>query len=200
MIIEQDVRDYTKARLKWLTEGQAESRLKADLANLRKGVGKIPGDDPLLWGTFLGNMPEGMYGKNGKPSYAEWAVYTALTLFALHQQGKDIRGECMYQEGSRFGKAMAGLIGNFDEDGDRVTKRFNMVATSSDMEEMAYHLRGVVQLLRGKGIPLDYPDLAGDLYSFQFPDRQERVRLKWGQDFYRVINNQDRMKGEQENE
>ncbi len=197
MVARQDVRNYTKSRLKQLVNVQAEGRRKADFAKLRQGIGKAPGDDPLLWGTFLKDMPEEMYGETGEPSYSEWAVYTSLTLFALHQQGKDIKSECMYQEGNGLGKAMAGLIEKFDEDGERITQRFNMVATSLNMKEIAYHLRGVVQLLRGKGIPMDYADLAGDLYSFQFLEGREHVRLKWGQDFYRVINKQEK-KGEDE--
>ena len=48
------------------------------------------------------------------------------------------------------------------------------------------HLRGLIQLLRSKEIPLDYVDLAGDLYEFQMPGGAARVRLRWGQDFYRT--------------
>ncbi len=197
MVLEQDVKRFMKGRLISLTQTQAEGKQKAVFAKLRQGIGKTPGDDPLLWGSFLENMPEEMYGRNGEPSYAEWAVYTALTLFALHQQGKDPARECMYQEGIQLGEAMADLIGRIEEDRDRITQRFNMVATSLDMREISYHLRGVVQLLRGKGIPLDYVDLAGDLYRFQFPEGKERVRLKWGQGFYKIINHKDDSKGEQ---
>ena len=48
-------------------------------------------------------------GKDGRPSYAEWAVYTALTLFALHQQG---HSEPMNAEGeeNRLGRAVRKLV------------------------------------------------------------------------------------------
>lgn len=59
-------------------------------------MGRQPGDLPALWGALLADMPEQLQGSNG-PSKAEWAVYTALTLFALHQQGE--AGVSMNQPG-----------------------------------------------------------------------------------------------------
>ena len=47
-------------------------------------------------------------------------------------------------------------------------------------------MRGIIQLLRGEGIPIDYPMLAADLYRYQFNSLVSNVRLKWGQDFYRI--------------
>ena len=46
------------------------------------------------------------------------------------------------------------------------------------------HLRGMIQLLRREGIPLDYPQLAEDLYQYQFVDGAPNVRLRWGRDLY----------------
>lgn len=40
------------------------------------------------------------------------------------------------------------------------------------------------QLLRREGIPLDYPQLAEDLYQYQFVDGAPNVRLRWGRDLY----------------
>ena len=58
------------------------------------------------------------------------------------------------------------------------------MATSSDMIELAYHLRNIIELLRAKNIPLDYVDLASDLFQYQIMDYQNSVRLKWGRDYY----------------
>ena len=70
-----------------------EPQRRAELAELRRGVGRQPGDLPALWGALLADMPEQLQGSNG-PSKAEWAVYTALTLFALHQQGAGRKNGC----------------------------------------------------------------------------------------------------------
>jgi CRISPR system Cascade subunit CasB len=75
--------------------------------------------------------------------------------------------------------------GNQDAE-ERVLRRFNQMATSSDMVELAQHLRGIIELLRANGIPLDYVDLSGDLYNYQLVDYQNTVRLKWGREYYYV--------------
>lgn len=111
----------------------------------------------------------------------------ALTLYALHQQGAQ---RSMHADGQRLGMAIWWLARN-DADQlktDRlkaVQRRFNAFATARSMPECLHHLRGLIQLLRSKDIPLDYVELAGDLYEFQTPDGAARVRLRWGQDFYR---------------
>lgn len=161
---------------------------KASMANLRKGIGHMPGELPQIWGEFLLDMPEDLYGYNGFPSRAEWAVYTVLTLYALHQQGKDIHTKKMCEKGQYFGKAVSQLVKD-ENDRERVWKRFNTIAMSSDMIELNHYLRGMIQLLKTEGIAIDYPNLAVDLYFFQDEEKRKNVKLKWGQDFYRKYNN-----------
>lgn len=185
----KDVKSFTAGRLLRLLNTSNESQQKAALANLRRGVGKAPGELPELWGEFLANMPEEMYGGD-KPSAAEWAVYTALTVFALHQQGHDPKSEPMHREGQGIGRTARLLVEN-ENDEERIRKRFNIFATSADMRELANHLRALVSLLRAKGIPADYAELAKDLYNFQNPDYRGNVRLKWGQDFYRFTDRKE---------
>ena len=128
-------------------------------------------------------------GRNGIPSYAEWAIYTTLTLFALHQQGKS---ETMNFEGeeNHLGRAVKKLVQN-EEDEENIRIKFSIVAESDDMTELSYRLKTIVRLLGNSDIRLDYVDLAKDLYLFQFERYADAIRLKWGQDFYRnfKINN-----------
>lgn len=178
------IRNFVAAKLEWLHK-MPENAYRAELANLRRGAGKKPGDLPELWGTILQNMPEEFYGKNGEASKEEWAVYTVLTTFAVHQQGHS-QSEWMSTD-CPFGSAVCRLAPNDDEDElERVLRRFNAFATSADIEEASHYLRGLAQLLRGADMPFDYPALAVDLYYFQFPESAPKFRLKWGQDFYRV--------------
>ena len=65
-------------------------------------------------------------------------------------------------------------------------QRFNALATASSAEELAHHLRGIIQLLRREGIPLDYAQLAEDLYWMQFSATAPRVRLRWAEDYYHM--------------
>ena len=159
---------------------------KAALANLRRGAGKLPGDLPELWGALLADLSEAelnrLCGKTGTPTKAEWAVYTALTTYAVHQQGHDRKTACMNTE-EPFGRAVRLLVSD-DDSMERIRNRFNRIATAQSMDEAANHLRSLVQLLREKNIGFNYPRLAADLYDFQFPESAPKVRLRWGEDFY----------------
>lgn len=184
IVTAKQVELYTKNKLNKLLLQSRDNVLRAALAELRRGVGKKPGDIPQLWGYFLQDMPEEFFGNN-EPSKAEWAIYTALTLFALHQQGKDPKTDCMYKEGHSFGTAVNRLVHDEDER-ERVARRFYAASTASSMEELSHHMRGIIQLLRSEGVSLDYPMLAADLYRYQFNSLVSNVRLKWGQDFYKI--------------
>ena len=197
----QAVGDYVSRRLNEYGRNAKEGYVRAHLAQLRRGIGRIPGDAPEIWGILFADMPEEMMSRNGKPTKEEWAVYTALTLYALHQQGNDIQEKNMHQQNFRLGLSVAMLVKDEEKDRDRnrdrIAQRFNAFATASDMQEAAYHLRGLIQLLRAANIPLDYVRLAQELYRFQDPDEAPKVRLAWGQDFYRV--KKSKTKEEKEN-
>ena len=178
----------TEQRLYRLLTGN-DSIVRGRLANLRRGAGKRPGDDPRVWGILFADLPEDMMARYGEPSREEWAIHTALTLFAVHQQGNDPHQRGMNQKDISLGDAAARLVAadGGDEDArERVARRFHRVALAPDMAAMAYYLRSFVQLLRAKDIGLDYPKLAKELYQYQLPDGAASVRLQWGQDFYRA--------------
>ena len=177
------VANYVVWKTEQLLHTSNESAQKAALAELRHGLGRAPGELPELWGAFLQDLPEELYGTSAGASREEWAIYLALTLFALHQQGKNPNTSPMHQQGQVLGKAMGQLIQTPDDE-SRVRRRFNVLATSADIQEMSTHLRSVIQLLRGESIPLDYGMLAKDIFLYQFPEYAPNVRLAWGRDFY----------------
>ncbi|MFR1214029.1 MAG: type I-E CRISPR-associated protein Cse2/CasB [Acutalibacteraceae bacterium] len=144
----QNVGHFVEYRLKCIANSSSDGSVKASLANLRRGIGTTPGDIPELWELFLQDLPEEMLSRSGVPTHAQWSVYIALTLFALHQQGKDLQKESMYRQGNGLGKAVACLIHGED---DKTRKATNVLATSADIQELAHHLRGI-QLLRSEGI------------------------------------------------
>jgi CRISPR system Cascade subunit CasB len=180
----RQARAFVKRKICQLSQSGNESMTKAALARLRRGVGKAPGSIPELWAQTLEGLPEALAGSGSEPSRGEWAVHTALTLYALHQQGKDIKTKCMSKEGETFGISLRGLI-KTEEDELRVKRRFDAAATADGLDEFSHHLRGLVQLLKAEDIPLDYPALTEDLFWFQFPSIRDSVKLRWGRDFYR---------------
>lgn len=185
------VYSYTAAKLEYLqkTKETNPAAWRGILAELRRGVGKVPGELPVLWGMLFDRIPEELTGQ-ADASPAEWAVYTALTLFAMHSQSNDAP---MHQKDISLGSAAARLI-HQEEDTERILNRMQLVATAVSPADLAYHLRGIVQLLRNDGIPLDYARLAKELYLFYFDTSADSVRMNWGRDFYR-----DRHHAEKEN-
>lgn len=139
-----DVRNYTYRQIQFLIRQKETSVGKAMLANLRRGIGKTPGELPELWGAFLNEMPSELYGNSGMPSEGEWAVYIALTLFALHQQGN---AEPVHCEKVSLGTAAARLMNEkTEEERGRILRRFGPVVTAKSMQELSHHLRGLIQL------------------------------------------------------
>lgn len=107
-----------------------------------------------------------------------------LTLFALHQQGN---AEPVHCEKVSLGTAAARLMNEkTEEERGRILRRFGPVVTAKSMQELSHHLRGLIQLCKAKGVRLDYVQLAGDIYRFQFLESRKEVQLSWGQDFYYV--------------
>ena len=156
---------------------------KATLAQLRRGLGKTPGSIPDIWGITIEGIPDGFISLGSKPSKGEWAVHIALTLFAMHQQGVEKKMNSNEREDS-LGGALRKLIKSEDDE-IRIKRRFDALATSGSIEELSNHLRGLVQLLKGDGIPLNYGKLAEEIFLYQMPTVEDSIRLKWGRDFYK---------------
>ena len=170
---------------------------RAACARLRRAIGKNPGATPDIWDFTLQGMPPEWDSRGGKPSHEEWAVHTALTLYALHRQGKD---HSMNAKDVSFGAAVSKLVQKDLGRVDAVRRRFNAVATATDFSELANHARGLVQLFKSDDIAMDYSRFAVDLFYFLLPGGADQVRLRWAEDFYRFGNIEEAPDGPQENE
>ncbi|NLE80256.1 MAG: type I-E CRISPR-associated protein Cse2/CasB [Rhodococcus sp.] len=158
------------------------SSAAASLARLRRAVNSEPGSDPAVWSEIFEGLPEVLVGRTDSPSTHERAAHSAITLFAIHQQSKDIP---MHQRGVGFGTAVRRL-GVHTGNPDSVLRRFHAVGTATAFSEVLHHARGLITQLRSARIPLDYGRFAVDLADLQFPRSADRVRLAWGRDYYRV--------------
>lgn len=158
----------------------------AALARLRRGAGKQPGE--LLDILEFTVLDEPLY-RGDAVEQLELAVHVAMTLFAVHQQS---RGEPMHQRGRGLGTALRALhTGDPEAIPEPLVRRFRTLGTASSFAELAYHLRGAVQLLRAgtfrpprRAVPLDYGRLADQLVTWQ-REGPSRVQLTWGREFYR---------------
>ena len=176
---------FVSDKIRLLERGDSWS--KAMLAKLRRGVGKDPAEVPDIWEVTMGGIPDELTCKSGefKATEAELAIHTALTLYAMHQQSN---AKTVNTADKSFASATRSLISAEKGNEAAVKRRFDAIVTANDMEELAHHARGLIQLMKSsdKPIMLNYPMFAEDLYRFQFPEGKLNVRLKWGQDFYRM--------------
>lgn len=154
-----------------------ESSGRAEMAALRAAVTKTPGQDPEIW--HLTSVP-GTDGAGDEPTREEWAVHTAMTLYAVHQQS---RTEPMCISGQGIGHAARELIGPAKEENPSARARFNALVTSTTLSELRSHLRSLASQLRSKKIALDYAMLADDLVAFQRPGGAKNVRLRWSRQY-----------------
>lgn len=185
----QRIRGYMISKLRQLDENTPWS--KATLAKLRRTAGKTLGESPEAWEAILSGMPDEFSGFNGRVSYAEQALHTALTFYALHKQGSDT--SMHEEEGLSFGGGIVKLHNANDKNRPGIQRRFDAVITAKDMDELSHHARGLIQLMRASDIPvkLDYVRLAVELFRYQFPDLRDEVRLRWGEDFYKNKKTED---------
>lgn len=154
-----------------------ESLGRAEVAALRKGANRAPGELPEIWELTRVEVPD---GAGDAPTREEIAVHTAMTLYAVHQQS---RSECMFVPGRGLGRAAHQLVGT-DEENPSARARFNALVTSTTVAELRHHLRNLVSLLRSRGITLDHAMLADDIVRFQRPGGAKSVRLAWARQYY----------------
>lgn len=182
-----------------------QASARGALAEWRRAVGKQPADAPVVWGSILGPNPVGqseetlldsrLLGTGDEASIWEWGAFTAITLYAAHQQSQttgmhQVRDETA-ENGARshsfsFGYAAGRLA--VSSDSKSIKKRFDSIITAHSTETQLYHLRSYIQLLRSKAISLDYGLLATDLSKLRTPEYSKGVLLRWGRDFATAYN------------
>lgn len=153
-----------------------ESRARGEMAALRKGASKTPGELPEIW--ELTQVPVAD-SAGDSPTREETAVHTAMTMYAVHQQSKT---DPMFRPGVGLGRAARELVGR-DEENPSARARFNALVTSATIAELRHHVRSLISQLRARGIALDHAMLADDLVDFQRPGGAKNVRLRWARQY-----------------
>ncbi|WP_161958483.1 type I-E CRISPR-associated protein Cse2/CasB [Ornithinimicrobium cavernae] len=159
------------------------------LAELRRAIGAAGRADPRSWALVLDGLPDALsvpsHGSLSRPTRAERSIFTALTTYAIHQQGQR---QPMHVAGVTLGQATRRLArqrvrgegaGDLDE---QVVQRLHRVSLAQTDELRAHALRGLVTLMKGAASPvaLDYGRLAQDIYWLLTPSTAASVHLNWG--------------------
>jgi len=178
-------REFVTRRIARIQEGYLRrpqsSWSRASLAQLRRGVGREVGAVPEI--LELTVNPDAPRPWSDAPTPDEIAIHTALTLYAVHQQSQSTP---MHTPRVAFGSALGAIRYADGLENSGVVRRFQAMGTASSLEELVHHARSLITMLRSANRGFDYGQFAEDLVMFQKPGRADRVRLKWGRDFYRV--------------
>ena len=177
----------TKINRLYLQKDAGVSAAIAELAQLRRGAGKVPTGYPYLMCMVLvlenedkedkQAFPEQCRGKGDRPNDAEIAAYTALTLFALHQQSQN---QPMHDAKVSFGRAVGKLVGNTTSS---MKKRFDSLLTAQTENARQHYLRSLITLLRSKSIAFNYGQFAVDYMYLQNPSTRKNVLYRWNSEF-----------------
>lgn len=197
--------DKVTAKIIHRLENQRESGVaKATLAELRRSAGRSFAGAEAVWPMLLEQIPEELLSENGVPTPTENAIFVALQLYALCQQGsRRISGlpaeekpseanEKIYR--ATIGESLRAVRRADNEKG--LDRRFNAMLTAQSFDELAYHLRQLIKLVKAAGVTaMDFPQLAEDLFWIQRDDAQQ-VKLRWATGYYRINQNDEQMQQE----
>ena len=113
-------------------------------------------------------------GLDEKTGYWRRAMfYLVAGLYASHPESSK----------TPFGKAAAILTKQ--RESESLEKRFLALLATEQEDQLAYHLRQFISLLKADGIALDYAQLLRDLLGWTHLDRY--VQRRWAQQFYGYI-------------
>jgi len=147
------------------------------LSALRRGVNQKPGSVPQMWPYYT------CLTESGKRTSSLTAEHYALALFGIHQESETL---LVHQPKMLLGEALARLRDSERYSPKAVEQRFGTAATASDLEEVSFHLRGLVRMMKNLNpiLRFDYTQLFYDLRRWQDPELRGGVRRAWGAAFY----------------
>ena len=184
------------------------SSTKALLANMRNSADKDISNNVDALAYVFSNLSYGEDDRGGELSYMEQAIFTAIQMYAIHQQsnvesvlkfGNEDENESREKKKkykANIGDALATLR---SDESESIDKRFNAMITATNFNKLSYHLRQMIKILKSKSdAKVDYAKLAEDLYWFMM-GRKEEVRLSWARSYYKYRKNEE-MEGDIQNE
>lgn len=176
------------------------SSTKALLANMRNSADKDISNNVDALAYVFSNLSYGEDDRYGELSYMEQAIFTAIQIYAIHQQsnvesvlkfGNDDENESIEKKNkykANIGDALATLR---SDESESIDKRFNAMITATNFNKLSYHLRQMIKILKSKSdAKVDYAKLAEDLYWFMI-GRKEEVRLSWARSYYKYRKNEE---------
>lgn len=166
---------------------------KGILASVRHAPTVDSPQAQALWPLLMKYLTPNMLSSDGQPTAQEVAVYTAVRLYAVHQQSTKsfvfgaVEPQNDEQTGEPLFRVLAQLRGSEDT---RVAldRRVQPLLATTNLANVINALTHLVSILKATkpSLKIDYAQLAQDLYWFQQNYKQaNRIRLQWGEAYYR---------------
>ncbi len=156
--------------LVWLNdERNHDPHRRGELAALRRGLGKEPGQAPEMHQYVVPFLPDRVDEAH------ERAYYLVAALFAWHTENWASSDPWRTNLGASFAQIA--------DRSSSVERRF-MALLSCDVERLPYHLRQAIGLLRAKDVPVNWRLLIEDLQHWDDPARI--VQRRWARSFWGV--------------
>lgn len=188
---QQTIRSATTRIIKTLyADGNQD---KALLASLRGSTTLTSPRAEPVWPLLFSVLDDRWLSRTGEPTSAETAIFTALRLYAIHQQSNSASvyaSSVPYEEAE--GKTIFGFLATLRQNPDSraaLDRRVQQLLTTTNIGSLFNALTHLASIIKATdhGVKIDYPNLAEDLYWFQQSYEQANaVKLRWGQDYYRV--------------
>lgn len=180
---------------------------KAVLASLRHATSITSQQAQPVWPILMANLEKHQLSISGStsgvPTQVEVAVYSAVRLYAIHQQG--INDHCVYAEtgGEAKGIPLFSALANQRKHEDTrvaLDRRVRMLLATTNVNSIINSLSHMVSILKASDakLKIDYSLLALDLYGLQLNhEHANKVRLRWGEQYYWVKKVDTKTEGEQ---
>lgn len=168
-----------------------ESPNKAALASLRNTTSLADPGALAIWPIIFSEIDPKYLSDDGTPTTGEIAIFTAVRLFAIHQQGNDTivyapAVKDRKDAGLPFFTALRKMRAAADSSVslDRRVRQLLAVTNIAAVTNSLTSLLEIYKSTKAKAT-IDYGLLAGDLYTFQQSYEQaNQIRLRWGQAYY----------------
>jgi CRISPR system Cascade subunit CasB len=122
------------------------------------------------------------------PNRQEIAVFTALRCYAVFEQGNDNERDREYiNESSSSLFENLSFLRKDERLREALDRRVQAVLSSTNFESVSRSVVGLTKLVKANNAQasLNYPDLANDLYNFQFGyESSRKVAIKWGREYF----------------
>ena len=179
-----EIRDYVAKTIGRLSYLNAAGCASGDFAALRDGAGKTPNESTKAMLLALKDIPEEFMDTDGVPTKEQWAIFTAITLFALHQQG---HSKSVHRFGQTMGKAFRKMYR--DRTATKADEAFSVklcaLSRTRNIKLFATKLKSIINWMSETVPSIDYAALAVDIYEWQIPKARNNVFMRWATDFNR---------------